>query len=454
MSSMTAIAGAIIAIFGIILLHELGHFWCAKLFNIKILRFSIGFGPSLLKRTSKAGTEYVLALIPLGGYVKMLGEDRKDRHQILPEELSQSFGAQPVWKRFTVVVAGPFVNFLIALLAFALVFLMGIVHIKPIVGEVAPHSIAAAAGIRLGDEILSIDGMSTHNWQGVMIGLIMHTGEKGSMDVMVRSGDDRKLALKVLNLDDWKIDQHEPDFLNSLGIMPYEPKVIPIISEVLEDSSAKNLLKSGDRVVSINGKKMSDWMGVVQEVRQYPNQTVDFVVLRNQKYLTIPVPISNIPLDKKVGYLGIQADFPPLPETMMKTLHFNLLTAWGPALEQIEVLTKFNFAVMVKMLQGKISLHTLGGPISIFHAAGQASEQGLQVYLGFVAFISLTVGFINLLPIPGLDGGHLLFYVLEVIFRRPVPERYQMVGLSLGMAFLILLMAQATINDLLRLFNF
>jgi regulator of sigma E protease len=451
MHLLIAIIGAIVAIFSVIILHELGHYVVARLFGIKILRFSIGFGKALWKRTSKSGTEYIFALLPLGGYVKMLGEGEEVTSA---EDMTRAYNRKPVLVRMAVVIAGPIVNFLIAVIAFWGVYLMGVDHIKPVVGNVIPHSIAAQAGLKRGDEVITVDGAAAYNWQRVMMALVSHVGSKRDMVLTIKPVNSTQVQTRILVLRDWKIDQRNPDFFRSIGVFPFQPKAIPVIAKVMPNSpSAAAGLLPNDRIIAINGKPINDWGVLVETVRKLPHQQVLLTIMRNQQRQNINVQVgTQTQGNQTVGYLGIISMPPQWPANQIHTEKYSVFQAWGPALSQTWMMTKFNCLVLVKMISGKISIHTLGGPVTVFQAAGEATLAGFQVYLGFIGFISLTIGFINLLPIPGLDGGHLLFQIIEGIFRRPVPERIQMIGLSIGMVFLIFLMVQATINDLMRLF--
>ncbi|AKQ33573.1 RIP metalloprotease RseP [Candidatus Coxiella mudrowiae] len=454
MSLAIAILGAIIAIFSIIILHELGHFVVACACGIKVLRFSIGFGKALCKWKGKSGTEYILALLPLGGYVKMLGEgdeitSAKDAHR--------AFNQKPLFIRMLVVLAGPFTNFLLALISFWGVYLMGVTHTRPIVGEVVPHSIAAQAGIKPGDELVEIDGKAIKNWQQALMAIIALMGDRNEMEMMVKPQNSSQESLRNLELLKWNLDQRSPDVFKSLGLLPYQPRIPPVINSVMKGSPAERAqLQQGDRVKAINGQPVKDWLEVVNIVRQKPNEKIQLTVTRNDKTHLISLTTGKKYMEETtVGYLGVLSQPPPQwPDNLIYKEEYSFWGAWRSAVEQTWRLLTFNAMVMVKMIIGKVSIHTLGGPITVFQAAGKAIQAGFQVYLGFIGFISLTIGFINLLPIPGLDGGHLLFQIIEGLFRRPVPERIQIISLTLGVVFFIFLMVQATINDIARLFSF
>lgn len=447
-----AIVGAIFAIFLIIILHEFGHFIMARCCGVRVLKFSLGFGKVLWSHVSKrSGTEYALSILPLGGYVKMLGEGEEAS---LPEEAHCAYNCKPLWQRMLIVLAGPLVNFLLAIFAFYCAYLFGTTHYKPIVGEVAPSSIVGQAGLRAGDEILAVDKEKTQNWQQVLMAVVQNAGERGQMSLQVKPKNSTQTKTITLNLAHWQLDERSPEFLGSLGLQPYQIKVPPIIAAVQANSPASvATLQPGDLILQINGKKIDDWQMLTSWVQEHPNAAMNLLVQREHSRKNLQLTIATKTEDGKAqGYIGVTVQEPVLPESLVSHEHFNLVTAWVPAFEQTWALLKLNFLVTVKLVSGKVSLKSMGGPVTIFRYAGQATAQGLQVYLGFVAFISLAIGYLNLMPIPGLDGGHFLFQLVEAVIRRPVPERIQALGFSLGMVLLVFLMVQATINDLMRLF--
>lgn len=362
MSLCIAIFGAIMAVFMIIIFHELGHFCIARCCGIKILRFSIGFGKALYTWRDKTGTEYVFALIPLGGYVRMLGEERGS----VDEAAQGSYYSKRLWMRMAVVLAGPLVNFILAFGVFWLAFIVGSEHLKPIVGGVTASSFAAKAGLQVGDEIISVAGQSVSNWQQVAMAMLAQMGCTGEVAMIVRPH-----AVRFFDLHGWVLDRAEPDIFATLGIRPYVPP------------------------------------------RDWSTKTTLFTYKE----------------------------------------HYSALSAIVPALKKIVVLSQYNAIFLGKLVTGKLSATTISGPISVFQAAGKATRAGWSVYLSFIGFVSLSIGFINLLPIPGLDGGHFLFQVIEGVARRPVPLKIQQYGFILGVLLIILVMVHATVNDLLRIFQ-
>ncbi|OGO90964.1 MAG: RIP metalloprotease RseP [Coxiella sp. RIFCSPHIGHO2_12_FULL_42_15] len=453
MQLAVSIIGAILAIFLIIIIHEMGHFFVARAFGIKILRFSLGFGKALYKRTGNDGTEYVLALIPLGGYVKMLGE--ADVQSVPQEEMHRAFHRKPLLVRMGVVLAGPVTNFILAILVFWAAYLIGMEHVKPIIGRIVPHSFAAAAGLKPGDRIVRVGETPTYHWQQVVMSLLTSMGNVKKAILWVEPKGTHRVIERRLDLSGWKLDKRNPQVFETLGLSPYFPPIKPIILKVLPESpAAKAHLKSHDLIVAVNGQRVKEWAQVTETVSQWPEKKIMVTVLRGQRTYEIPVYLGVQQRDKqKVGYLGVMVKAPKYPENMIHLERYNVLTAWVPATIKSWDLLKYNAIVLVKMMTAKLSFKTIGGPISIFQAAGQATQAGWGIYLSFIGFISLTVGFINLLPIPGLDGGHLLFQLIEGMIRRPVPEKIQQYGFTLGMLFVLLIVVHATINDLLRIFG-
>jgi len=435
------------AILVLISIHEWGHFFVAKRLGIKVLRYSIGFGKPLWRRLGKDGTEYVIAMIPLGGYVKMLDEREGD---VLPSQRHLAFNRQSVSKRFAVVFAGPFINLLFAVVAYWLMFVIGIDATKPVIGAVAPQSIAAKANLKVGELIVGIDQHKTDNWQKVLMALVTRLGEEGTLKVVTQPGGSH-----ALQIDDWEVDNITPELLGSLGIKPYYPKLPATFGGVQPDSPAGLAgLKKGDRVLSVDGNKVDSWMQLVRYIKKRPLQKLTLEITRDSQRLSIPVTTG-----RKFGrgwryegYIGVQAVPMKMPANMIHRIQYPMLSAFWPAVKETGIFLKFNAITLKKIIVGQISVRTLGGPITIFKVADRAFKQGVAVYIGFLALISVMLAFVNILPIPALDGGHLLFFLIEAIIRKPIPDAVQILALRIGIIFLVVLMFQATVNDLLRLF--
>lgn len=451
MGYVIAIFAAIIAIFSIILIHELGHFLVARMCRVRVLKFSIGFGRPLWSVRGKSGTEYAIGILPLGGYVKLFGDSEGSFTQ---RDRGHAFTEKPLWIRSLIVLAGPLTNFALAIVVFWVIFLGGIQQVVPVIGAVIPQSIAAKAGIKANSQILSINGNKAESWQRILMLLIGKKGSDGELLMRTKPWPSGVESTHQLPLSTWQVSRRRPQFLKALGIVPYTPVIATQVDQVVKASPAdKAGVRVGDRIVALNGKPVSDWIALVKRVQAMPNQTVRLRVMRagRKHTFTLHVGVQRF-RGKSVGHMGLRPVALKWPKGMLVKKDYSILSAWGPAVQQTWNLTAFNLIVLGKMLTGKISLMTLGGPITIFKTAGTASRAGMAVYLNFIAFISIALGFINLLPIPGLDGGHLLFYVVEAIIRRPIPEQVRITALKFGIFLLITLMLFATLNDVGRFF--
>jgi len=455
MNIFISIVGAIVALLGVVLIHEWGHFIVARAVGVRVEKFSIGFGKAIWSHKSKSGTIYALGILPLGGYVKMYGEvPDSELTDTDKTKLSGAYHSKPLWARMAIVAAGPITNFLLAIVCFWVLFMLGVTYIKPVVGQVSSNSIAAKAGIQRGDEILKIANWRTDSWRQVILAMIAQMGKKDIVRASILPKQASQPIVRYLDITNWKLHSIKPDIFKSLGITPYVPTTLPVVADILKNSPAANSgLKVHDRIIAIGKHKINDWGDVIRFVQQRPNQRLHFKVLRNGRTYDIPMTLGQMHLDnKKVGYMGVMVNPPKWPPSMKRKLQYSFITAWNPAVAQTWFLTSFNYIVLKQIVLGRISYHTLGGPITIFKTAGKASVAGVKVYLWFVAFISLTLGFINLFPIPALDGGHILFHIIEGVIRRPIPARLQEIFTIIGFVFLIFIMLQATLNDILRLF--
>lgn len=450
MSLTLSILGILLTIFFVIGTHEAAHFYTARLLGVKVLRFSIGFGKSLLRWHDRQGTEYVIALIPLGGYVKMLDESEGE---VKPEEKKFAFNRQPFYKRFLIVLAGPLMNLFCAFVLYWLIYMIGFTAVKPIIGQVTPTSIAAQSGLSPNDEIISVDNRRTSSWSSIIFRLLVHMGNDDQVSIGVMKENHQK-SIRTLNLSNWKVDGLAPDPLGSLGIVPYEPEVPLIIGIIAENSPAQTSdLKIGDKILKINGRAVSNWGDIIKNISEAPEQVLQFTVLRAGQRIQVPVTIGykRSLFLKKSGYLGIAPNF-KWPEKMLHRVHYGPIGALGRAAQEIGDFTYFNILLFGKLFTGKLSLQSLGGPITIFESAGDALNAGYLAFLAFLAFLSIAIGIINLLPIPGLDGGHLFIYIIEALIRRPIPPNVLELTFRLGFIFLILILIQALMNDILRLY--
>lgn len=448
---LISVAGIILTIFFVVGTHEAGHFIAARLAGVKVLTFSIGFGRKIFSRRDKSGTEYIFAWIPLGGYVRMLDESEG---VVKPKEMHLAYNNQPFYKKFIIVLAGPLTNFICAFILYWLIFTLGIVTIKPVIGTVTPNSIAADAGLKPMQEITSIDQQQVKTWTNVLFKILAHTGSQDQMSIDVKDFKNGNASTHSLNLAAWKMDNLNPDPLLSLGMNPYEPPIKMEIGYLREGSpAAKSGLKLGDKLVAINQQKIKDWLDVQTQIQSHPDQTVTFTIIRNNKKIEMPVTIGSQRdfLMRKTGMLGIGPEY-KMPDEMLQRIQYNPLEAIPKAVVETYEFAKFNLLLFGKMITGKLSLKSIGGPITIFDTAGDSLNYGFLPFISFLAFLSVSLGVINLFPIPGLDGGHLLLQMIEAITRHKIPEHIMSILFRLGFLFLMLVMIQALVNDVLRLF--
>lgn len=447
---VVSILGAIAAILIVVFIHELGHFCVARCCGVRIEKFSIGFGKPLISYTSrKTGTQYAIAMIPLGGYVKMYGEQPD---QPLDEaQREQAYTSKNVWQRMAIAFAGPLANMVLAIVAFMIVYLIGVTYVKPIIGQVIPNSIAAQAGLQPGEQIVEIDGRPIYGWQQVMTNLLSRIGESQAVTVVTEKAGQRQTH--QMNLAQWTIKKRNPDLIEDLGFIPHRVDIPPLLQKIMPNSpAAKAGLQAGDFIVKVNGQSVSHWLQVLHLVRQQPGKRITVTVKRQgvERQLTLQVGQQKVG-DHVVGHIGAEVTLPPIPSYMLQTIRFGVWDSLTAGAQRTWNLLVLNARILGKIFTGTVSVNTLGGPISVFRTAGLASQAGWSIYLSFVGFVSVALGFINLLPIPMLDGGHILFQFIEAVMRRPVPLRFQILGVKIGVVVILFVMVQATINDILRL---
>ncbi|MCR3927516.1 sigma E protease regulator RseP [Aeromonas caviae] len=442
--------GAFIVALGLLVaVHEFGHFWVARRCGVKVERFSIGFGKAIWRRLGKDGTEYVLALIPLGGYVKML-DGRVD--ELKPGEEAQAFNHKSVWARMAIVAAGPMANFVFALFAFWLMFMIGVPSVKPVVGEVRPASIVAEAGILPGMEIVGVGGEETGDWESVTYALISHLGDD-SVQLKLKAANTSYAVDKTLQLAGWKFDPDKESPIGSLGIVPLGGKVLPVVEAVVPSSASEKAgLQIGDRIKGVDGEAITEWAQFVERVQQSPAQPLQVTVERGGSEMTLTLtPDGKKVKGQLVGFVGLSPQLVPLPDEYRTLLQYGPLQALWHGVQKTWSLITLTFDMIGKLIGGIVSLDNLSGPISIAKGAGSSADYGLVYFLGFLALISVNLGIINLFPLPVLDGGHLVYFLIEAVTGKPVSEKIQEVGFRIGAAILMLLMGIALFNDFARL---
>lgn len=450
MSALYMIAGTLIALGVLVTFHEFGHFWVARRCGVKVLRFSVGFGMPLLRWHDKKGTEFVIAAIPLGGYVKMLDEREGE---VPVDQIDQSFNRKSVRQRIAIVAAGPIANFLLALVFFWVLAMLGSQQIRPVIGAVESGSIAAKAGLGAGQEIIAVDGEPTTGWAAVNLQLVRRLGESGSLQINVREQGSTVDSPRELTLDKWLKGADEPDPIRSLGIRPWRPALPPVLAELDSKGPAQAAgLKTGDRLLSLDGKALDDWQQVVDTVRTRPDTKIVLRIERDGAQIDVPVTLAARGESKAPsGYLGAGVKAVDWPPEMIREVSYGPLAAIGEGAHRTWTMSVLTLDSLKKMLFGELSVKNLSGPITIAKVAGASAQSGVADFLNFLAYLSISLGVLNLLPIPVLDGGHLLFYLIEWARGRPLSDRVQGWGVQIGISLVVGVMLLALVNDLGRL---
>lgn len=443
----------ILAIGILVAFHEFGHFWVARKVGVKVLRFSVGFGSIIWSHQKDPdSTEYALSAIPLGGYVKMVDEregpvDKKD--------LPYAFNRQPLWARFAVVLAGPLFNLFLAVLLYWCVFILGETGIRPVIGNVEPNTLAAQAGFQEGEEILAVNDSKTPTWTEAITAIVtsaIDSEQEIAIEVATPEGGQQIRRLRIPE----SASQDPKILYKKLGLTPWSPKIKPIIDKIIPGGAAERAgLKTGDELFSADNIPLTEWMQWVDYVRDHPGKSIDLEIERDgvRLHLTI-VPEVVETKEGEVGKIGAGVKIPEiLRESMLVEYSLPPLPALSAALKKTYEFSTATLKMLGKMLIGKASVENLSGPISIAQYAGQSAEMGFTPFLKFLALVSVSLGVINLLPVPVLDGGHLMFYIIEAVKGSPVSEKAQVFFQQVGMVLLMLLMALAIMLDLERLFQ-
>lgn len=481
-STIISILAMLVTLGILVTIHEYGHFIIARLCGVKVERFSIGFGKPLLRwygkpqrltstLTDPSGreytqtfqdepTEYVISALPLGGYVKMLGEREDDIH---PSLRSSAFTYKPLYQRAAIVAAGPIANFLLAIVFYWGLFMAGVSGLAPVVGDVEPDSAAQAGALAPGDEIVAVDGQAVSTWQDVRVAMLDRMGETGTLNLEVRARDSTVQRPVDIAISNWLSDTDSPDLLGSLGIHPYHLVLPPRIEEVLPGGRAEAAgIMPGDVIRTSNGREIRTWNMWLEVIQGSPEQDILVEFERGgelmQTTLTPAVRLDEAgkpelnDAGRQQGFIGASVHIPEMPAWMNRTVSYNFFAALPMAAAETWDNTVFILGSIKKMLMGLISVKNLSGPITIAQVAGETAISGLEYYVGFLALLSISLGVLNLLPIPVLDGGHLFYYGIEALIRRPVPRRMQEIGMQVGMLLVACIMFLALFNDVNRLF--
>lgn len=437
----------------LIVVHEFGHYLVARWAGVKVLRFSVGFGRSIWSKTiGRDGTEWAIGIFPLGGYVKMLDEREGE---VAPEEAHRAFNRQPVLRRMAIVAAGPLANFVLAIFLYWGIFWHGTEEFMPVLGTPVATSAAASAGIENGERVLTVDGEAVETWQDMRWVLLRRAVNQDRIDFEVINSR-REIAVRRLDVSPARESGWEGDALEKLGIRFYRPLIRPLLSKISPGSAAEVAgLHAGDEISAIDGKEIATWPDVVQTVRQSPAKTLDFEILRDGQHLQIRItPAAVEEQGRRIGRIGAAvSDARDVRSELMTTVRYGPISALGKAVGETWDKSVFSLVMIGKMITGEVSWRNLSGPVTIADYAGQSARLGIDYYLKFLALVSISLGVLNLLPIPILDGGHLLYYVAEIIMRKPLSERSMEIGQQIGLALLLMLMAFSFYNDINRLIS-
>jgi regulator of sigma E protease len=457
---MMTLLAFIVTIGILVTIHEFGHYQVAKWCGVRVLRFSVGFGkPLWRKQFVPNGTEFVLASIPLGGYVKMLDERELKQAQEAGEqpehysesELSNAFNRKSVYQRVAIVLAGPLANLLLAILLYWLLFVTGVTGLKPLIGEIKADSNASKVSLRSGDLIVRIDNEPIKTWQEARWALLEKSLAQPSVQIEV-TDQAQETHIQTLSFAGISNDA-EVDILEKLGLAVYQPKIPAVVGEVMVGSAAeKSGLLAGDHILTIDRIRIKDWEQVVSYVKANPNRPLEFTLQRHQQTITLqatPEPVREGAAT--IGRLGasVQVDKSEMANLLIE-LHYSPFQALHKACLKTWETSLFSLKMLANMVTGKVSWAGISGPVSIANFAGESAGMGLKVFLGFLALVSISIGVLNLLPIPMLDGGHLMYYIAEIIKGTPVSEKTMIIGQKIGLSILGLLMMVALFNDLNR----
>jgi len=444
-------AGAFVVAIGILVaFHEFGHFWVARKLGVKVLRYSIGFGKPLWLRTGRDGCEYALSAIPLGGYVKMLDEREGE---VAPEEVHRAFNRQSPYKRFAIVIAGPLANFLLAILFFWMVYVIGQPGLKPVVAEPPVASAAAKAGVRAGEVITRINGEPVETWNALRTALLEKVVDRKTLELELQASTSdatrRELAVPLAGV------RMDPEFLfDDLGLSPFQPKIEPRISAVEPGGAAEQAgFKAGDRLLTRDGIAIEDWQEWALWVRAHAGAIPVVTFERDGQVLTLKPLLATVEEGGVTfGRFGARIELPSgTNAALLAEDRLSPFAAIPAAIEQTWRMSALTLKMFGRMFTGDVSVKNVSGPLQIAEAAGFTAMLGVASFISFLALVSVSLGVLNLLPVPLLDGGHLVFYAIEIVKGSPLSEQVMAAGQRVGLTFLMLLMGLAFYNDISRL---
>jgi regulator of sigma E protease len=468
---LQSILALLVSLSILVTVHEFGHYWMARKCGVHVLRFCVGFGKPIytyrvkpIQTEPQAGlhtgtrsneplpaTEFCIAAIPLGGYVKML--DQREAF-VADDQVHYALNGKPVLQRIAIAAAGPIANFLLAILAYWLLFASGVTGIIPVIGTLSTDSPAHFSGLKAGQEILQVDGHDTPTWSEVNLKLFERLGETGSVSFQVsEAGSLGTTGEYEVEITDWLVGEDEPRPARALGLVPRIPKYRADIGEIVPGGRAEQAgLRVGDRITAINGVALDSWADLVRLLQANAEVSLKVDIARGGQASTLLItPAAVVENGRTKGVIGAARLVAPWPKEMLRKIQYPIYSAWLPAVEKTIDISVFTLGSIIKMIEGVISPKNLSGPITIAQIANQTAQSGLESFIGFIALLSISLGIINLLPIPMLDGGHLLYYMVELLTGKALPEKIQEYGYQLGLALILGIMVLAFYNDFMRL---
>lgn len=446
---LNSILGLIIALGILVTIHEYGHFWVARRFGVRVLRFSVGFGRPIWMRTDRHGTEFSVSWIPLGGYVKMLDE----REGNVPEhQRHESFNSKTPAQKIAIALAGPLANVLFAFVAFGVMYMVGVQDLRTVIDAPQAGSLAVEYDFQRGDTVVAVDGEPVDTFSEMGLALANRVGDTGTIRIAVERDGVRRV--EAVQIERWLAATATPDPIRSLGLLPRLPAFPATIARVEAGGAAEQGgLLAGDEITAVNGEPVSGWEAWVTQVRSSPGQTMDITVMRDgrERRLTITPAARELEDGQSIGYVGAAAQSVQWPKEQLVTSRY---WPWGALVRGVNdtfEMVGLSYRMLWKMATGQVSLRQVGGPISMAQMAGASIGSGFEAFVGFLALISISLAIVNLLPVPVLDGGHVVMHSIEWLRGRPLSEKSQLIGVQIGMAFILTLMLLAFVNDIGRL---
>ncbi|TVS16095.1 MAG: RIP metalloprotease RseP [Gammaproteobacteria bacterium] len=439
MDLLQTILALIVTIGILVTVHEYGHLLVARWCNVRVLKFSVGMGPSIWSRRAKSGIEYSIAALPIGGYVRMLDEREGG---VTPEERQYAFNAKTPWQRIAIALGGPVANLLLAIAVYWLISVTGASGFAPVIGDVPADSPLGRAGVPANVEIVELDGQPTPTWQALNMRLVRRLGDSGEIELVTRRPGSDRSERHVVTVERWLTGMDDPNLITELGLRPFPA----VLGEVVADGAAERAdLRAGDRILAVNGVAVDGWREWVERVQLAPGEALDLEVDRAGRTLAVTLTPEPRTLDdgREIGFVGTGPIY--------RMSRFGVIEALPRAVGQTWETTVLTLEILRKMVTGLVSTRNLSGPITIAKVAGDSAQSGLETFLAFLALLSVSLAVLNLLPIPVLDGGHILYCVVELIKGSPVSERVQQVGAQIGIVLVAGLMLLAVYNDIARL---